>query len=620
MSRNRAKNNYNASLPEGSGHQNKGKEPQLASHNSLSQASVRRSSLSPAPAAPLPPSRVNKNKNKGIETNTTKPVRTNIPKLRGRNQTPTDLPVSNKPNITTTSQVGQKSAPSIEKRNHGNVRKMGDNMSGVTINPADVKTHTSEDQQDKLSLVLAELKDIKQEIKQQGSKLDSIDNKTAALADQLSGVIGRTAKLETAVATNVTGLREVNDQLHTLKAAVDKQERAISSLANLKGDINEASTKTLTKMNELVDTQGEQVAAFKSTTKVIKLDIMSEVNKQIQKIKEENYCQSFKTQAFNSRKNLIVIGLSEEENSSPLDQVRNFFVQTLKVQDVHIKSAYRIGDKPNADSGYARPISVKFKNVAERNRVWRNRMDITNDNPEQSKIRVLADLPKPLREGIQALYKVANAASKMEGYQSAKVREYQLELNEETYQFTELENLPLEIRPSTLAAPRSDFALAFFSKHSFFSNHFLSDMEIEGRSFSCMEHYLAFQRAILSEKQSIIKRARQARDPLQAKHILHLLKEDHPEEWDSWVEEVTLEGLRAKFTQNITLKTYLCDTGNLQIGEASENPRWGIGMNLSDEHVLDYTKWKSDGNLLGKCLMKIREEMRAVQSSETAET
>lgn len=368
-------------------------------------------------------------------------------------------------------------------------------------------------------------------------------------------------------------------------------------------------------MNELVDTQGEQVEDFKSSTKIIKQDIMGEVNKQIQKIKEENYCQSFKNQAYGNRKNVIVVGLAEEDNLGVVEQVKNFFTQTLKVQDIHIKSAYRIGDKPENGSGYARPISVKFGNVADRNRVWRNRMDITSERPGNPKIRVLADLPKPLREGVQALYKVANAASQMEKFQSAKVREYQLEINKETYQFTELESLPVEIRPSTLAAPRSDHALAFFSKHSFLSNHFPSDMEIDGLKFSCMEHYLAYQRAILSEKQSVIKKARQARDPLQAKYILHLLREDHTEEWDGMVEQVTLEGLRAKFLQNNNLKTYLCDTGNLHIGEASENPRWGIGMNLSDDNVLDHTKWASEGNLLGKSLMKIREEIHAEHST-----
>lgn len=614
MSTRRGKNNHVLSQSERPGRKTREGEPQTTTHNPRSQTSVRRTSFSPALAANLPLSSVNKNKSP--DTSTVKPVRTNIPRLRSKISSPNHFSVSSASNENSSSKLSPKPTLSMTKTKEDKSKQEGDNMSRAHIKSTGSKAKVSDDQQDTLTLVLAELKDIKQEIKQQGSKLDAIENTTASLAEQLSGVIGRTVDLETAVTTNAAGIRDVNDQLCSIKAAVAKQGKSLASIVTLKEDIKESSTKTLRKMNELVDTQGEQVEAFKSSTKVIKQDIMSEVDKQIKKIKEENYCQSFKNQAYNSRKNLIVVGLAEEGDSSAVEQVKNFFKQTLKIKEVFIKSAYRIGDKPDDGSGYARPISVKFRNVADRNHVWRNRMDITSTHSEHSKIRVLADLPKPLREGIQALYKVANAAAKMDKFRSAKVREYQLELNDETYQFSELESLPTEIRPSTLSTPRSESALAFFSKHSYFSNHFLSDMEIDGQIFSCMEQYLAFQRAILSEKQSVIRKARQARDPLQAKYILNLLREDHADEWNGLVEEVTLEGLRAKFEQNTTLKTFLDDTGNLQIGEASDNPRWGIGMTLSDEDVLDHTKWNGDGNLLGRSLMKIREELRAKSSAQ----
>lgn len=75
------------------------------------------------------------------------------------------------------------------------------------------------------------------------------------------------------------------------------------------------------------------------------------------------------------------------------------------------------------------------------------------------------------------------------------------------------------------------------------------------------------------------------------------------------VEDVTLEGLRAKFGQNSQLKEYLLNTHNLYIGEASTNPRWGIGMELLDDNALDHTKWSPEGNLLGRSLMKVREEL-----------
>lgn len=126
-----------------------------------------------------------------------------------------------------------------------------------------------------------------------------------------------------------------------------------------------------------------------------------------------------------------------------------------------------------------------------------------------------------------------------------------------------------------------------------------------------MEQYLALQCAILAKNKSMIRKARSARDPLQAKHVLNTLKEDHQEEWAKMVEDITLEGLREKFSQNSVLKDYLCHTHPLVLGEASKNPTWGLGMDLKDEEVLNQTKWIPGGNLLGRCLMEIWAEFIA---------
>lgn len=124
-----------------------------------------------------------------------------------------------------------------------------------------------------------------------------------------------------------------------------------------------------------------------------------------------------------------------------------------------------------------------------------------------------------------------------------------------------------------------------------------------------MEHFLAYQRAKLSGQQEVIERAQQATDAREAKAILNSLREDHVGEWNHQVERTTMEGLKAKFSQNPSMLDFLRDTRQLQIGEASRNERWGTGVDLSDPNVPDTTKWNPEGNLLGKCLMKIRGEL-----------
>lgn len=212
---------------------------------------------------------------------------------------------------------------------------------------------------------------------------------------------------------------------------------------------------------------------------------------------------------------------------------------------------------------------------------------------------------------------MANAAAKIDKFKSVKVRNYQLELDGEIFQITDLERVPKEIRPSTLASPRSDTHLAFFSRYAVFSNHFPSKFTIQGQSFTSMEHFLALKRAELSVKEDLIRKARGIQDPVQAKHILNSLHNDHQEEWDSKREEVAKEGLRPKFLQNPRLQDYLRATGNLSLGEASTNTTWGVGMDLNNPEVLNGSKWLENGNLLGRLLMNLRKELPPIQQPST---
>lgn len=132
-----------------------------------------------------------------------------------------------------------------------------------------------------------------------------------------------------------------------------------------------------------------------------------------------------------------------------------------------------------------------------------------------------------------------------------------------------------------------------------------------------MEHFLAVKRAELSGRQDLIERALKAQDAAQAKYILNALHGDHQEQWDEQIEQLANEGLRAKFTQNADLQDFLCSTRNLILGEASTNTRWGIGMDLQNPEVLNPSKWSETGKLLGRALMKLRQELHQKKNPTT---
>lgn len=70
------------------------------------------------------------------------------------------------------------------------------------------------------------------------------------------------------------------------------------------------------KMNQLIDTQREQVDTFNSGTRQIKQDILAELDRKLEKRDNDKFCQSLKDQAFDNRHKLILMGLPEDQSKS----------------------------------------------------------------------------------------------------------------------------------------------------------------------------------------------------------------------------------------------------------------------------------------------------------------
>lgn len=238
----------------------------------------------------------------------------------------------------------------------------------------------------------------------------------------------------------------------------------------------------------------------------------------------------------------------------------------------------------------------------------RNNVPQPEDLPQgQQQIRIQADLPRQLRKELTILYKIAQAASQTEDFKSAHVRDYALVFDGKEYTARQMEQLPIPLRPSSLATRKGENSLIFFTKYCELSNHFPSTFQIGDNKFHNVEQYLALRRAELSQ-QDLIDKALHLQDPVEAKSILNTLRKDHEEEWQKSRYDIAKTGIKAKFAQNKALALYLCNTQGLHLGEASKDA-WGIGMTLEDKRATDITKWNPEGNLLGKILMHTRDEL-----------
>lgn len=494
---------------------------------------------------------------------------------------------------------------------HGHSLAVSDNreVSIQTDFPPDFKGLFTQDSP--IMAMFEELKTIRIKL----DAVEKIETTTSSLAEQFKTITERTTKLEvstksntkliqeikvetSAVKEDVKGIiesndakfKEVNAEMASLKKTLELQGRAIAELTTLKTDLLKQNkevksdlikqnqemkdeqikrNKTQTgEINKLIEQQKQQVDSFKATTKRVEEKILEKTEEKIEekvgKVSQDISFKKLKDQAFANRYNIIITGLKEDPGKSVRTAVTDL-LKSLGEEKLALSEVFRIGT-PRNDTTYSRPVKVIFEQLVDRNRVWWKRGNIQAEDGERQ-IKIQADLPKELRDETNILYRVKRAATKIKKFKSATIRNFAVLLHGKEYGPGNLEDLPFQLTPSYISNPRSETALAFFSKYSVLSNHHPSPFSLQGEEFHNMEHYLALTKARLSGQENIIQRASQATDPKVAKAILHSLREDHPAEWDQQVEKVTMDGLRAKFSQNKHLLAFLKGTEQLQIGK-----------------------------------------------------
>lgn len=130
-----------------------------------------------------------------------------------------------------------------------------------------------------------------------------------------------------------------------------------------------------------------------------------------------------------------------------------------------------------------------------------------------------------------------------------------------------------------------------------------------GESFHCCEQYMMAYKALLFDDIASYHKIMASSDPKTIKKLGRAIANFNQEEWDREKCSIVTTGNFHKFTQDSELEKILLDTGTKTLVEASPYDRvWGIGLAEDNDDVLDESKWLGE-NLLGKCLMHVRDYM-----------
>ena len=147
-------------------------------------------------------------------------------------------------------------------------------------------------------------------------------------------------------------------------------------------------------------------------------------------------------------------------------------------------------------------------------------------------------------------------------------------------------------------------------EYGFLSNWFLSDFRLDGISFTSMEQFMMYRKALCFHDQAIAKQILSIDDVARIKELGRLVSGYDDRIWSGIRQIIVYEGLLAKFSQNTDLRKNLLDTGDALLAECAVRDRiWGIGLSMTDPKRLEPAQWKGQ-NLLGYALMMARERIR----------
>lgn len=146
-------------------------------------------------------------------------------------------------------------------------------------------------------------------------------------------------------------------------------------------------------------------------------------------------------------------------------------------------------------------------------------------------------------------------------------------------------------------------------KYGFLSNWYKSDFTIDLTTFSSVEQYMMYFKAVFFCDKEQAAAILNTDNPAEIKRLGRMVVGYDDKKWSRVRKLIVTNAVYAKFAQNEELCKRLIATGDAILAECAVNDHiYGIGLSMNDPRRFDPKKWNGQ-NLLGEILMKVRDDM-----------
>lgn len=395
-----------------------------------------------------------------------------------------------------------------------------------------------------------------------------------------------------------TGSKMMKRIEENIRMMREKEEKMVDSMADL-SKIGEMDSK----MNELIRTIGyvsETMAELKrdldSMKKVMKkqeyleaeLSIVKKHNSELkEKINDmENYSR---------RDNIEIAGVKENTDESVKDICKAIFRDKIGIShDIDIVRCHRLGNQTKSSSNKKpRKIIVRFgrfqdkEEIMKKKRLLKGTGIFLSDNlsiESQRKQTTLVPILKKVRE-IEP---------------KAHFRGDKIFYRGRLYTEKNVHELPIDPH---LSCTKSKGGVTIFSgKFSKLSNLNQCNIVIDGQSWSSIEQYMQYKKALSHGENQIAAQIAATNDPYEAMHLAKKI-ETELSSWKDNAADIMERAMRIKFSSPV-YKMALKQTEKI-IGESTQHREWGTGYSIGHENAFKARMWTGE-NWTGKLLSKVK--------------
>ena len=416
------------------------------------------------------------------------------------------------------------------------------------------------------------------------------------LTNCFEGVSDQMDKLE-------TGLSKLfSSKLDDLRSTVTSELSEVREVAIQARDLAQSNAKAVQALEKRMD---QRMFSLER-----KCNALSTKNRQLTEQQEQQ-------DTYSRKENLVIRGIdeaaAEETEDMCITAVRQMCMNNLNIDRDHangmvIVRCHRLGKKDTSGT-YKRPIIVRFLNFNDRQTVWNKRLSLKN-----SGLSLSENFSNGMEHRRQLLYPVMKVAKNSDKYEKAHMKGDKLVIDNVEYSAADgsLSNLPADLDPVQFSSKSDNKWIIFGGRHSTFnplSNYYPEPMIHKNIHHDTIEHAYQYVKASRYGDKAAEEAILCSSTPAEAKQAGRTVMNFDRKDWDEVKTGIMLELLRIKFKAGSRMADFLKATTGKSLAEAGRSKSFAIGMSLHHKNIFNTRQWPKNSNILGKCLMEVRDEL-----------